>query len=368
MEALLGSRAPDERGSARRVVRRHAVALLRWARPQHGFSGVCDAVGAAPRTLWAWSEGWRSERLAAKPPGRAPTRAAPPTRRAVRAWLAEHGESTGVASLKAAFSFLPFSELSRLKRHFVRQRQRVARAQAGRLHWRRAGVAWAIDFTHAPLESGERESLVVRDLASRATLLARPCGAPDARASASALRSLFLEHGAPLVVKRDNGSPFAAAATETVLRHFGVVSLASPVRRPAYNGSCEAGIRWLKERARHAARRRGAAARWTADDLVAGLREGNEILRPFGWRGPSPAQAFARRTPIADPERKTFRETVERYAGQERARRGPDPGARTRACAQRAATRRALVDLGYLEIKTRRVSPPISALFSADNS
>jgi hypothetical protein len=66
---------------------------------------------------------------------------------------------------------------------------------------------------------------------------------------------LFVRHGAPLVLKADNGSAFIAEATRDFLSLVGVNLLFSPPHTPRYNGSIEAGIGSLKTRTeRHACR------------------------------------------------------------------------------------------------------------------
>jgi hypothetical protein len=288
----------------------------------------------------------------------------------VRAWLCEQGKETGVERLKARFGSLSFRELSRLKGQWLGQRAHLARRGRARLLWKRAGACWAMDFTEValPWRGDARWILVVRDLASGATLLARFCRRAGVASVRRALEDLFLEHGAPLLLKMDNAKAFLARGVAALLEAWGATALCSPPYRPAYNGSCESGIRWFKERARHAASRRAPDAAWSARDLRVAQQGGNETLRPWGWRGPTPAEAFAARAPVPDDDRLFFRATVARYVEEERGRRGPSLGARSRASAQRAAIRRALVDLDYLEIKTRRIPLAISPLPSAINS
>ena len=74
---------------------------------------------------------------------------------------------------------------------------------------------------------------------------------------AAALLSLFALHGAPLVLKTANGSPFGDSAARRYLHGCGVIPLFSPPHTPRYNGSVEAGIGSLKTRTEH--RRRAGA-------------------------------------------------------------------------------------------------------------
>jgi transposase InsO family protein len=327
-------------------------------------------VGISERTATAWALRWREERLAASASGPEPRRADREERRAVRALLFEHGPSTGVERLLGAFPGLSFAEGLRLKREWLRQSRRVARRYRARLCWQRPGRVWAADFTDLedPLESGEGSLLVVRDLSSGNTLWAGPCHRKDAKTAHAALLALFLEHGAPLALKLDNAKAFRSRLLRGLLCAFGVTALYSPRWRPPYNGSCESGIGHIKDRASYRAERRGRRGAWSARDVEEARTMGNETLRPGGARGPTPAELFAARTPITQAERTLFQATVARYLDEEQSRRGHPRGGSRREAAERAAVRRALVDLGYLHINTRRVSPPIQPLNSANNS
>ena len=110
--------------------------------------------------------------------------------------------------------------------------------------WPVAGRVWAIDFTGpvTPIEGRDRYLLAVRDLGSGRQLLWRPVEAATGEAARAALAGLFAEHGAPLVLKCDNGSPFVGAVVAGLLAACGVAALVSPPYWPAYNGAVEAGI------------------------------------------------------------------------------------------------------------------------------
>jgi hypothetical protein len=82
----------------------------------------------------------------------------------------------------------------------------------------------------------------VRDLASGCQLLWQPLRAANAEAVVHALALLCAWHGAPLVLKSDNGFAFAAEVTRTLLHQAGVIILFSPPYWPRYNGAIEAGI------------------------------------------------------------------------------------------------------------------------------
>ena len=61
------------------------------------------------------------------------------------------------------------------------------------------------------------------------------------------LESLFRSQGAPLLLKRDNGSVFNHHAVNEVLARWGVIPLNSPAYYAPYNGAIEQGIKELKK-------------------------------------------------------------------------------------------------------------------------
>jgi transposase InsO family protein len=63
---------------------------------------------------------------------------------------------------------------------------------------------------------------------------------------AGRLEQLFLRHGPPLVLKRDNGSNLNHQAVDEVLSRYLVIPLNSPPHYPPYNGGMEGAVRELK--------------------------------------------------------------------------------------------------------------------------
>jgi transposase InsO family protein len=113
-----------------------------------------------------------------------------------------------------------------------------------RIHWLWAGLAWSCDATEYGLEGCQ--IIPVQDLASRYRLEPLVVDRLDGRQIAAHLESLFRKHGAPLFLKRDNGSPFNHEQVDEVLARFGVLPLNNPPHFPRYNGGMEKGIRDFK--------------------------------------------------------------------------------------------------------------------------
>jgi len=110
--------------------------------------------------------------------------------------------------------------------------------QAGLRHiqWNVPGLVWAFDDTEwiDPLHL-----LPVSDLASRYRY--RPLLSDRVRGEAIAvhLEALIRQHGAPLILKRDNGGSMCHRAIDAVLARHLIIPLNSPPHYPPYNGSIE---------------------------------------------------------------------------------------------------------------------------------
>lgn len=292
------------------AARGHAVAIGRHL-VEHGFCWreAANLLDLSPRTL----RDWRHDRQPPGPPliasrGRPVRRSSPEERNEVIHLIDEYGPAIGVPTLRDCCPAMPRAEIDELPKRYRRVWRRRHWQPIRRLHWHQPGRVWAIDFT-GPLASIEGHCpylLAVRDLVSGRQLLWFPVEEANARTVANALVGLFLIHGAPLVLKSDNGSPFAAAAVRQLTRDFGVRMLFSPPACPRYNGTIEAGIGALKTRTEQHAARHGRAGQWTFDDLAAARLEANATARPHGPGGPTPDQTWAERSRISAAERARF--------------------------------------------------------------
>jgi transposase InsO family protein len=237
------------------------------------------------------------------------------------------------------------------------------------LEWRRPGAVWAMDHTEPPepVDGSHRAIFSVRDLASGAQLVWKEEIGPNASEVVRDLEEKFLLHGAPLVLKLDNGSAFIAWERRDLCRSWGVELLWSPPRTPRYNGACEAGIRWLKERTEHVALRSGRPGRWTAEDLRVAEELTNRLPKYAGRNATPRGEVYRARDRIAEGLRAAFRSRLEGERAAERHTRRIAPEQalerREEATIDRQAMRRALVALGILTITTRRVSLTPKSLF-----
>lgn len=327
---------------------------------------LAQKLGIAPRTLCEWKR--RQEGLASAPwRGRPVTESSWVQRRAVLDVLDHTGPRLGLPSLRSLFPTLARRELIELQVAYRRNYRDTHRLSQERLRWSGPGRVWAVDHSEAPvtIDGIYPAILAVRDLASGCQLAWLPVPDMGAESTALVLATLFAEHGAPLVIKSDNGSAFRSEPLQHLLGQEGIVWLPSPVRTPRYNGSCEAGIGSMKVRTLFLAARGSCFGTWGSDDLETARRQANALTRPEGHLGPTPDDLWRERTPIFEPERTEFRAAMRRHYDtiamrNESAELTTD--ATTNHYILRQAVRRALVELGLLSITRRSITLPIRLL------
>ena len=349
---------------AERSVRKRVVALARGSGLPRG--AIAQAVGVAGRTIGAWARSWRVRRLGRAPRGRPPSKLGPAVESEVREVLATHGRAVGLPALKGLFPCVPRSALRDLRDLVIRGTV----APCDELVWTTPGVVWSTDFTQppVPIDGVFHHVLLVRDLASSCTLLALPCPGESAQTVAGSFTQLFARHGAPLVLKRDNGSPFIAAVVAELCSRTRLAHLRSPAYTPRYNGSIESTGGCLKARAAHIAACSGRPGCWSSDDIEAARQCANALNRPWGVHGSTPDQRWESRPSIAQADRDRFLHAVERnrqaiVRAWQQPPNPPDPSpapgqspgpelpAEQRSSVDRAAIRRTLVESGYLTIR-----------------
>jgi len=348
-----------------RMIRRSVLVFRRWT-AKWGLTrrAAAEHLHLTPRTLAEWEKAWQQNRRTPEPRGRPLRQADRHTRNAVIGVMRMLPRA-GVPTLQAFFTDVPRAELADLRCRFRRVYRRRNRLLLHALHWECPGAVWAVDYAEPPLpiEGQYRYLLAVRDLASGQQLAWLPVERPDATTACHLLKALFRQHGAPLVLKADNGSPFHGAEAQQLLQQENVVPLFSPVRTPRYNGACEAGIGSMKTRTHLESARHDHPGEWTCDDCEAARLQANELARPWGAHQPTPDQAWAERTGITLEERTAFRAAVQEEEIQVRSEQGYQANAALRYHAQaavhRMAIRRTLVAFGLLTLLRRRITLPI---------
>src|SRR5262249_21352989 len=213
---------PRRQGEA--AVRDHLAAIRAWAREQGWHVAVEAArLKVSERSLRGWSA--RQRRVVAR--GRPVIRPPLDVRQDVLVQLAEEGPGVSVARLRAAFPHVPRAELVDLRGRYRRLCRQRGRERMARLTWTQAGVVWAADVAWPPevIEGRYPRLLSVRDLASGMQLAWRPVRGESAAETRGVLTGLFGEHGAPLVLKMDNGPAFHSEELERMLSPQGVAVL-----------------------------------------------------------------------------------------------------------------------------------------------
>jgi hypothetical protein len=213
---------------------------------------VSDAVGVGYRTLLRWRRRVSGGKPPLTPPGPKKTGPLPldEVRREIEALRHGPRRSRGICALQARYqSVISRRSVSEMALEERARRNAQRRKTSKRVTWREPNLAWAIDATEqAKDEQGQRLYVhAVQDLCTRYRFT--PMVAVDSRGEAVAqhLGELFRKHGAPLFLKRDNGSPLNHDAVNRVLAENGVIPLNSPAYYPKYNGAVEKGIREMKE-------------------------------------------------------------------------------------------------------------------------
>jgi len=323
---------------------------------------AADLLRLSPRTLRQWQSDFRRQRLRSLPLGRPLLRSVPQERKQVFDLLEELGPlTTPLTTLQESFPNMPRAELADLLRRYQRVWLKRHPQTMHRLRWLVPGRVWAIDFKEAPqpIDGIYPYLLAVRDLASGYQLLWQPVHSENAAVVETALAWLFVLHGAPLVLKMDNGPAFLAELVAKLLEREHVSALVSPPYTPEYNGSIEAGICSLATRTEAEAARQGRPTFSTWEDAAVAQHKANETARPRGPRGPTPGQLWRARTPILPAERTLFRDALARHRTEARREAGFTPEETLKPWKQRAldrcAIRRALVERGYLYFWRRRI-------------
>jgi transposase InsO family protein len=213
---------------------------------------VSGALGVGYRTLLRWRRRVGAGEPALIPPG--PKKSGPlpleEVRREIEALRHGGKRSRGICALQARYrSVLSRRAVSEMAAE-ERARRNIARRQLCKhVTWKEPNLAWAMDSTERGKDShGEKLHVhAVQDLCTRYRFAPMVDVESKGEAVAGHLRDLFRRHGAPLFLKRDNGSALNHAEVDKALAENGVIPLNSPAYYPKYNGAVEKGIREMKE-------------------------------------------------------------------------------------------------------------------------
>lgn len=226
--------------------------MIREIQTQTGASGrqTSAVLGLGYRRLLRWQAKASAGRPVLASPG--PKKSGDLPLVDLRAEIAalRHGQhrSRGTTELYARYrDTISRRDLARLV-SAERRRQNRARHVCKHVVWHQPNLAWAIDATECNRDRRGRKLYIhtVRDLCSRFGF--KPLAATQSKGVtiAAHLEELIQRHGAPLFLKRDNGSPFNDSAVDALLARYGIIPLNSPAHYPQYNGAIENGIRQVQ--------------------------------------------------------------------------------------------------------------------------
>jgi transposase InsO family protein len=218
---------------------------VRWPYPR-----LCEALAVPYASFRRWKHRLEQGQPAFFQPG--PRKVVPLNLEELRAALChlKHGcqRSRGVGEVyrqhQTQISRRDLQALTEtVRRELVQQRQ----AELRHITWQIPGLVWSLDdaglarFAHHRLRLHQ-----VQDLASRYKFTPWVGERVLGETVAHHLEQLFLRHGPPLVLKRDNGSNLNHQAVDEVLARHWVLPLNSPPHYPPYNGGVECAVRELK--------------------------------------------------------------------------------------------------------------------------
>jgi transposase InsO family protein len=213
---------------------------------------MSQALGLGYRTLLRWRKRLSGGKPPLSPPGPKKTGPLPleEVRREIEALRHGRRRSRGICALQVRYqSVISRRDVAQMAAEERAKRNIARRLVSKHVTWREPNLAWAIDATERGRDQhGERLYIhAVQDLCTRYRFAPLVAVESKGEAIAEHLEQLFRRHGAPLFLKRDNGSPLNHAAVDRVLANNGVIPLNSPAYYPKYNGAVEKGIREMKE-------------------------------------------------------------------------------------------------------------------------
>lgn len=350
---------PRERRGLERALKLSVLALVKSSRET--LPEIARALKLCPATVRSWRRAWSRHRLCIKDRGRPRKVMSPQTLQYLASISDEPYSQISVAQLHRHCPDASRRALQEWRNQLKKRQQQ----EQHRLEWRGVGQIWAMDFTHAPqpIDAQYPYALAVRDMASGYNLLALPCEHMRDEQVTAALRPLFVQHGAPLVLKHDGG--FKGLQIQELLNAWQVTALLSPPHTPRYNGSIEAGIGALKTRTHHLAAGMGRPEYWTCDDLEAARLQGNQNPNRSGL---TPEDRWNQRNKITAEDRAGFTQLVRQLeanieSGWKRNMES-EPTTQERTSARRLAVGRALEAHGSLYVHRRRLTPPLIAHLS----
>lgn len=216
------------------------------------YRDVCSVVRLPYPSFMRWRMRRKEDAPLVRQPG--PPKIKPPD----WGWLQEdiaqlshgHKRTQGTGALYTRYSStVSRRELQRMVAMARHDLNTQHRQNQRRIHWNVPNVAWSMD----PCEYQQRDATGAKvylnhmqDLASRYKFSPMVGDMPCGEEISGYLAATFNRYGAPLFLKRDNGSNLNHSAVNDVLADYFVLPVNSPVHYPPYNGAIEVAQTELK--------------------------------------------------------------------------------------------------------------------------
>ncbi|HXX24488.1 MAG TPA: hypothetical protein VEO19_15180, partial [Terriglobia bacterium] len=214
------------------------------------YSRLCASLGLSYATFRRWQHRLEHGQPAFRKPG--PRKVAPLNLEELHIAVCHlpHGRqrSRGVNRLyRQHQDQISRRDLEALTRTVRRELAHQHQAELRHITWQVPGLVWSLDDAELVRFVDHKLYLhQVQDLASRYKFTPWVGEQVLGETVAVHLEQLFLLHGPPLVLKRDNGSNLNQQAVDEVLARYLVMPLNSPPHYPPYNGGMECAVRELK--------------------------------------------------------------------------------------------------------------------------
>jgi len=214
------------------------------------YSRLCASLGLSYATFRRWQHRLEHGQPAFCRPG--PHKVAPLHQEELRVALCHlpqgRQRSRGVGRLYRQYQDqISRRELQALTKTVRQELAHQHQTELRHITWRVPGLVWSLDDAELARFAHHRLYLhQVQDLGSRYKFTPWVGERVLGETVADHLEQLFLQHGPPLVLKRDNGSNLNQQAVDEVLARYLVMPLNSPPHYPPYNGGMECGVRELK--------------------------------------------------------------------------------------------------------------------------
>jgi len=214
------------------------------------YARLCASLGLPYGSFRRWQHRLEHGQPALSKPG--PHKVVPLHMEELRAALCPlpHGRqrSRGIGRLYRQYQDqISRRELQALTKTVRRELAHQHQTELRHITWQVPGLVWSLDDAELARFAHHRLYLhQVQDLGSRYKFTPWVGERVLGETVAVHLEQLFLQHGPPLVLKRDNGSNLNQQAVDEVLARYLVMPLNSPPHYPPYNGGMECAVRELK--------------------------------------------------------------------------------------------------------------------------